>query len=115
MKDNNLLPALPDSLTAEVHRDWVKQHQPEIDLMRWSTRPARRRTAQEQAARTTWRMLRVAVIVFFIGIAVVSWVYTLISSDNWGITGLCGLLAVITMLIDPEAPEWFIRLYKEVG
>ena len=105
--DNNM-----ESLTA---RRWVERHQPEIDLMRWSAAPAKRRTHAEQEARLSWRIARFVFIVIFFALAIEGWIYTLISSEVWGVTGLCFLLAVTAAMVSPEAPDWFIRLYKRAG
>ena len=115
MRDNNLLPALPDSLTADYERERARTYYTQLQLEQWSRRPIRRRTAQEQAARTTWRMLRTFLAAVFSMLTLVGLASTLINAETWSATGLCGMLTVAILLISPEAPAWFIRLHKEVG
>lgn len=115
MRDNNLLPAFPESLTADYDRERAKKHYDQIELEQWGARPANKRSHQEQAARTTWRHMRQFVAALFSILTLVGLANTLVTAETWGVTGLCGLLTVAVLLIDPEAPAWFVRLYKEVG
>ena len=89
----------------------------EMKLNEWSSRPRQRKSRTVQRARWTWRVLRNLLLTFF-GInaaaaAVLAVVRPEMIFEYQSCAALYGMLLFLAAMIQPEAPDWWIEVYRK--
>lgn len=89
----------------------------EMKLAEWSARPVQRKSHTVQRARWSWRVIRNLMIAFFGINTAVAFILALARLEQFfeyqSYASFYGLLLLLSAMIQPEAPEWWVEAYRK--